>query len=509
MSWGSPLIAALATPPYSWAWIIRVYGVLDSPGLTYAATTMPFGDAILGKSVVVNGPRLQPGSWTSTLGTITVELDGDLSTIKSKVTRGTFVKIQVGRPEWAESDYEIVGYGQVQSLTGKTPTKAVLTIRDFLSALRSRPTTSVGYLPLGYRLGSGSTAVATALTAAYTPGDSTVHVASTSGFSVGANGSAFLITPTTGDPFILIYNGTGAGTLTGCSASGYHNTTEVAAASGDKVQPLLWVNGHPLYSIRTVLLSVAGASTHGYDVLPEGDGLSLPYALVDHTDTNAHYTASEPGMSWQLVSDVPIDDPIGWINGWMSAGGFYLTIRQGLLTARSAQSPNTSSFSNVTTITDDDIAVGGASWEAWDSDSPVEAVTVVAESNDSVTSTSGAEANATLPAINEVRYDLKEYVFGSAGTQTTARDSIVDRVWYYHQRIPEKYTFVCVGLRLAVLAPGDFVLVTTRQIAGRLASTLSGLSGIRALVTQVSTDWGRGTVTLVCLIYPSTGDQFP
>lgn len=504
MSWSPTLITALESSQFSWAYILRVVSVNNVPGNTYTASSLPgIGDPIIGLSVRINGATLKPGAWTTTLGSFTVELVGDLGLFRKNVTRGTFVALSIGRPEWKASDYEVIATGQVQQLSGKTPTVATLTCRDLLSALRCRPTGSAGQLTLGYRTNNTQTL----LTHDYAIGDSSLQCTTTTGFDVGSAGTACLITPVSGDsPFILTYTGLADPNLTGVSATAIHGTTEVGAAAPSLIQPVIYATGHPLTLFRRFLLSVAGADTHGYDNLPQGDGLSLPYEFVDHQDTDNHYLLSEPSMSFEVVSTSPIDDPVSWMQGWMSAGGFFMTMRQGRITGRSAQVSTTSTFRDAAEITDDDIESGGITWEAWDSDTPSEAVQVTITSNSGDTSSASVEDPATLPAFYRQDYDVTDLLFTDEGT---GRDSIIARVYEAHQRIPERYAISCVGLRLAVLAPGDFVRITTRQAQGALTSTAGGLDRTRGIVIQVAADFGRGRVALVVLVYPTSGDVLP
>ncbi|NDF54304.1 MAG: hypothetical protein EB145_08930 [Proteobacteria bacterium] len=206
------------------------------------------------------------------------------------------------------------------------------------------------------------------------------------------------------------------------------------------------------------------------------------------------------------MSDVPVDDPIGWMQRWMAAGGFYLTVRQGKITGRAAVLSIAVDVYDQAIITDDDIESGGVTWEAWDSDAAEEACTVVITSNNGDSTNAGIEDPATLPAVYRVDYDATSLLYS---LETDGRNGIISRVFEAHQRIPERYTLQLRGLRLAILAPGDFVRITSQQITGRMVRTYNGLDSTRAIVTQVSTDFGRGTVSLVCLVFPVTDQQFP
>jgi hypothetical protein len=93
MSWSAKLLDALGSQPYTWTYILRVVGVGNVPGRSYTASSLPgIGDPVIGRAVRVNGATLKPGEWTTTLGSFTVELNGDLRTLRRSVTRGTFVE---------------------------------------------------------------------------------------------------------------------------------------------------------------------------------------------------------------------------------------------------------------------------------------------------------------------------------------------------------------------------------------------------------------------------------
>ncbi|NDF54305.1 MAG: hypothetical protein EB145_08935 [Proteobacteria bacterium] len=211
MSWSIAFKNALAQSPYEWSFLLRVVGVGNAPGVGYVASSIPGnGYAVIGRNIRINGSSLKYGQWTSTLGSFTMDLVGSIQILKRSITRGTFVELQAGRPDWPTSEYQTIAIGQVQQLSGRSPQIATLTCRDLLSALRCRPTTTADHLSLGYRIDGASTTN----TADYTPGDTSISVGSTSGFGVGSGGSAVLVTPSTGDdPFILRYSGTSGAAL--------------------------------------------------------------------------------------------------------------------------------------------------------------------------------------------------------------------------------------------------------------------------------------------------------
>jgi hypothetical protein len=250
---------------------------------------------------------------------------------------------------------------------------------------------------------------------------------------------------------------------------------------------------------------VLGSGVHTYDVLPQGDGLSLPYQWFDHADTAIWKTYAEPTMTWQVMSAEAVTSPIGWVQTILGSGGFFLTVRMGLLTVRCALLSTSQQIPAVAEITDDDAEIGGWSWEAWDPDASSEAEDVIVYSSGGNTA-AGAENPATLPVIARAEYDVSDLLFTD---QSTHRASILGRVAEAHRAIPERYTIQLAGLRLAWLSPGDRVRLYTRQIAGRMHQTAAGLDGMLGTVTQCSVDFGAGRVQVVVLVYPTSSAAFP
>lgn len=504
MSWSAKLIAAMADPVQRPLFRLRVAAVNDVIGDGgYTAASLPeMGDPIIGiGGVVVQGSALSPGSWSATLGGFSVDLAGDLTQLKRALVRGTFVEVELGYPGWAAADYEVVARGQVQQLRISSPMTATLGCRDMLSALRCRPTSTAGLGALGYRLDNA----ATTLSVDYTAGDSEATLTTVAPFAVGTTALAALVAPADGsDPFILKYSGTGASKLTGVSAAAIHGTTAVDAAAGSEVWPLWYMADHPLTIAATVFLSVLGTGVHAWDVLPQGDGFSLPTAWVDTTDIALYIAATQPG-SWEVIVQEPVTDAIAWLQSWLSAAGLFLSVRQGALTARGWLMASNQYIPPVAEITDADMELGGWTCDAWDADHSAEAEAVLVTSSGG-TATTATEAPATLPSVGTVTYDISDYVFVG---EVAARNDIVGRVFESHMRIPERYSGTCAGLRLAMLTPGDAVRLYSRQIAGRLSSTTGGLDGALGRVVQVSPDYGAGRVRLTVLVYPTDGSAWP
>ena len=163
-----------------------------------------------------------------------------MSRLLQSVTRGTFCTLQmgleVGGGQWV---YEVVFIGQVQQIERRSLATGTLSLRDLLSALRSRPTLTAGQLALFYA-DDGDTTV----DSPWTVGDATLSIVAGGTFERDSAGKgAVQIEPTTGEPFYLLWTGTpGATSLTISGPStDRHGTTPVDADSGDAVHPLLYI----------------------------------------------------------------------------------------------------------------------------------------------------------------------------------------------------------------------------------------------------------------------------
>ena len=188
----------------------------------------------------------------------------------------------------------------------------------------------------------------------------------------------------------------------------------------------------------------------------------------------------------------------------------FLTIRQGDITIRAIQDSSTPTILSGIHITDSEIA-SIESYSAFDQEHSPEYDFVQINSTDGTTSPGSPvetpgnrEEPATLPSELVYTYDLTDWVWSN---NDNIAANILNRVSEACCRVPESLVLRCAGLRLAQLAPGDIVTLTTTRTQSR-RNGRDGWQGEAAVVIEVSTDWNQGSVRLRLLVYPPTGEQF-
>lgn len=513
MAWKSGFLSIIASSQLRLVYAIRVVHIGDTPGVAgYVASSHALlGDPIIApRGVTVNGPRVTPGSWSTTLGTASVQLEGDLRDLKKSVTRGTFVEVLAGDVSWGIDAFEVIFTGQVSNISTSGRNSGVLELRDLISSLRCRPTVTAGRQDFFFE----DDAQTEIDTTSYVIGDSTLTVLDTTGFERETGGvGAIRVDNGTDDPFILRFNGSTTSTEFAIDnpSDENHGTIRVNAAIGSIVDSLMFLENHPITATLKFLTSTGTGTNGDYDTLPESWGFMLPAKWVDHQDSEAFRSLSDTDLKYEFMLDAGTSDPFGWITSALSRGGFFVTTRQGLLTVRAALM-STSALSGVSDVMYiDDRDISSASWQAFDPDQESEYVQITAYGSDysagwGRTDNSGTlEDPASLPSIYRAEYDLTDLIY----TRTTdSLEGIVGRVWEAVQRVPERFVFNLSGLRAAILSPGDFIRVSSNRVAGRLERTIDGLDDCRVVVLQVSVNWGAATVTIGGAVYPTTSGAF-
>jgi len=356
-----------------------------------------------------------------------------------------------------------------------------------------------------------SDTVSTTLTSAYAVGDATLNVASTAAFNRATGGSYLLkvnstATSGSGDAsYYLTATGSTGTTFTGVSATGQFGTNSKRALSGDTVEEVYYVTGHPVDVLLKVLMSTGTGGNGSYDKLPAQWGFGLPQEWIDIDDAerwrDGVIKVASGTYTWDLFTEEAITDPGGWLAALYAAAGIWLTMRQGRLTVRAAQDPydDVNAIDSEVTITDDDI-VEVREHELYDGNIPIEYTDVYVQ-----TGTGGAYSASTTPdtfpsSVTQT-VDLSVTVWSNEGA---VRTEVARRLLAWAAFVPERLDLTLRGWELAELCPGDIVHLTTSLASGRGEADGETFADRPALVTEVAPAWGGATTDVSLAIVPST-----
>ena len=515
MGWSTPFLDALASRARSPRFIIKRVQCGDEPGRDVTIGSHPqTGADFIGMSPgSFQGAQLQPVGTSCVLGAWSFSLHGQTArrVIGFYLTRGTIVALKVGFGNMRPQDYATVALGQVRNFRrGADPKLVEVEVIDILSALRSRLTTSASSLPLFYAVGSTTTS-----TSGQSLGDATYTVGSTASFERDTSGNGAIYVGA-GTPYYRLWSASTGTTFTiyNPATPTVVNTNDIGCTAGATITEAAYLKGHPLQLAKKILLA-------GTNTLPASWGYGLPTEIVDEGDISQYTTASGGDTStyhWELASTSAVTDGYAWMQGWLSAHGSFLTVRQGAITARCLQNPYVSeSASGVivsdVVITESDILTEGGEpqieWEAFDS-------TQASEYSSVRISTSGSyldQSNnlVTLPAATSTyyEYDASTYVFAN---NSTIEQEIRGRMTYYSTRVAERIVIHRGHLRLSTLTPGELVRLSfpTGLLWGRREATAdeTGYQQRRAVVTEVSPDWLQGYCRIALNVYPTNDEIF-
>lgn len=460
------------------------------------------------------GQELQVRTWTTTLGGFSFRVvptgpTGDVLPFIEACPRGTVLGLYV---DLDGSGMHQVGTGVVSSVVhafeGARYAGTVVTCVDVPRAMQGRLTNATGAHPLFYTIGPDVTGSTTTLTSDAAVAAGSYAVADASAFPGRLGGSypygAVLVSTSLGDAYWRLWsaNGTTTLTITGAATASLMGTTDVGASAGDTVTAGWYLTGHPLDIAREVLVSRTGDGSAGlYDRLPEGWGIGMSDALIDHQDIDAWkasdlLTPASGSYLWQIAGTDRVDDPWGWLTDWLGRAGYFLAMRQGLVTVRPAQNLNSSRISTEIAITDSDIASveGGSVWDPT-VDREYYQCRVVSVAH---TSNVLSAVMSSLPAGDWYDYDVSDRLWAN---ETAVCNMEAARLSLAVVAIPETVRLTCAGLRLAVLTLGDMVYLDTSLIPSR-SRGVDGYLTQRAMVTYHAVDWMRGVVVVGLTMWP-------
>ena len=435
-------------------------------------------------------------SWRFALAT------DDPAGLTQAIKRGTLVRLRAGFSGDPYGAWEVIQSGRVQAITYRRGL-AIVEVWDLVSSLQSRSDDSSTWCDLFYSVGTSTT-----ISSAYTPGDTSIAVNSTSGFERRTGGTGVIrIEPSGGTPFYLTYTGTTTTSFTGLSATGQFNTTATSASTG-QVYEVAYLDDRPDQIAARVLTST-GAGTNGtYDILPRSWGYALPVDMVDTTDMidqgNALLTVSSGTYAWGVLVEDEQADGLSWLSDLLNPIGVALVQRQGRLSLRIAQDPAAPGVPPSLEITDADVlteATGAddPAVEWWSQDPPQEyAILAVEGDGGSHTETSSYPGSLPIQGSTET-IDLTDRLWANVVAVCT---SDAGRLWPWYHRIAEVVSLTLASCWWAQLAPGDLVYLIDGSARGRLETTLMGYSQRVATVLEVRPDWLRARTDLRLAILP-------
>ena len=349
----------------------------------------------------------------------------------------------------------------------------------------------------------------TAVATNYTAGDATLKVTSTAGLNMRTGTSPYgcvLVTPTTGDPFYLTYTGTAAGPtrLTGVSTTDLFGTVQANAAAGSAVLPVAYDQAHPVRIGRRLLLSTGTSGANGVeDIYPKPWGFAYPPELLDEDDMDWMERHSKPtsgAVTWTMLATAAQDNPLAWLESFLTPGGMFVSTRQGRLTVRAAVNCLTDHTPEHADIFDTDV-VTVESYEAWDSTYQIEYTKSRVTTIDGGTTTAETAVSDTWPSVADFALDLPSVTENYSGW----RDEVSTRIGDLWTRIPERITLICRGHALARLSRGDTCTLTLGSIILRDGYPASGKEG---MILAVQADWFGASTRLVISLRSQFANEF-
>ena len=504
MAWSDAFIDGLSSRALSIVFRLRIRQQFDEPAVEpgdyviYSVPGMGEEDLTI-VDLSVEGASLRSREWSTTTGGIEVRIGGRGSgrMLCRRALRGAVIELEAS----IGGDYETIAVGQLDGSALEWRGLWVLRAASLLGALRARLSTDVDRSQLFYLAASDGVTYPTG-TPFWLPGDSTLTVDDTAGFQYmtdstsGGTTGALLCQVSSGEPFILTYTGTTATTFTGVT-SGIMGTTglplpAVPSAEDIKIKSVAYLNGHPIQVALKILVSTGATGAHGsLDEFPAEWGLGLPQRLIDVVDS-AHHRQLTGTTTWTSIVDEAVEDAGAWLREWLAPGGFFLTVRQGLITVRAAFNPDSPMVADSFQIGDDDL-LELPEWDSYDDDAEAEYQTVtvygVAVAGTSYTPKS-------LPCLYDPIVDQSGRLFSG---ETTEAERVMEHLGPYYTRVAEVYTVV-VPLPFARLTPGDWGQLHFTAPSRRAG--VASLDGRRAMVASVDVEWMSGRVTLRLMAFP-------
>jgi hypothetical protein len=490
MGWGEDFRAALLAPHLRPRHIVKqappalggFHGVGDFWQISSHDEGPYYARCIARHGHSYSAGTLRPGEWQTTISEARIALTGASGSMPD--ARGQLVQWCIGFPGMSVDDYAPILTGQVQGYHRDQSGTWFVTIRSVLTSLVCRPTAEPTELALFHEMDNLSHE--TEIDIPYDGSAATISVLDSSTALRETGGDYLLeVQGDSGDPYLVEASGSTSGpdTFTGVS-SAILGTSASAAAAGNSVRPLAYIEDHPVDVVRKILLSTGSGDNHPtYDTLPASWSVGLPDAAVDHEECNLTISNDDTTAAnkWFVYSQSFQTDGFGWLQSVLAPAGYFMTDHQGQIAVRMGRDPATSGelipLANVITTRD---IVTIDNYGAWDPDQPVEYARIKLRDTVSVTDTDGPMV--TLPGSFKTVTELP-FIFTAASDW---RAAIAARIAGWALRVGEALDLTLVGWRFAHLSPGDAVIVEC-PLPTRVAAATPWL------VTASEPDWFGAT----------------
>jgi hypothetical protein len=465
--------------------------IADSP--IHQPILSPQGSRVSGTSVNVTDWTFTTGEWS--IGIASPYADE----VRNNLVRGQGLVLKIGFPGWSFAQYQTVAVGTLANVVQGENGQWVIVVRSLLGGLATRWTTDEDEAGLFYHL-----PIETFVAVAYTTVAATLTVDDATG-TEGLGGAEFIlrVAPDDGDAFYLYCATRAADVFTVTSV--LFDTTEANAAVGDadnlNVEIGALIKDDNVAKIVAKVLLSTGTATNGpHDTLPRPMGLNL---AEEHFDTQ-NYPVIEALLASPTADDDLYaysfdiqEDGLAWIETVLAPFGAFLCEREGQISIGviTQEGPPVNSF----LVDDNDIAA--ISYEAWNSDQPVEYGVVKGQlplTEDVLITSVGGDIESR-PNVTEQIVNFP-YVNGLAESEWMV-DALA-RYFNFRRTVGESVVLTLRGWRLASAAPGDHIIISSARLTGR---TFGGVFGT-ATIMSVECDWfGSSTKIRAVYLPPEAG----
>lgn len=460
------------------------------------------------------GTKITPRSWVYGSGAFTLtvlfptveEYNVRFQDFARNLRRGPLAEVLVrlgGGAGVPLSDYEAFSLVIISEITCVGPNTLQVTFYDVLYALRSRPYAALDASNLPQtRLFHDIAGTETTTTTTWTNGSSTTITLTDASNFVTMNGTGIARFYDDDDnPIYLTFTGKSGNQLTGVSTSPQLGTaSSVNVTAGNTAISSVYFNDHPLTIAERMLVSTGTSGSNGtQDVYALQAGFAIPSSWVNTSRfrlvRTKILTPSSGSYAWEFAVDDPVQDGLLWLTKMLAESGCGLHVRQGQISAWSAQSLASYDLPAFSITDDHIIGVPVSQW--WSQEYPFSYNRVEIQTNGG--SAESVLATTSLPANDEIIYDLSGLV---RDNETQVRNLLAANLADWCHYSPEEVKLTVRGA-FHGLAVGDVGFLTTSRVRGRLVSTRNGYSQRACMLIAYKPDIVAGTTSMTLSITPN------